>query len=71
MRASERMVEVYFKGKPSAVHLRSFRMGRFSTQREHMPDNHKFFVDRSAEKLIQQAEAVGPHTSTLTKVALQ
>lgn len=71
VRASERMVEVYYKGKPVAVHPRNFRMGRFSTLREHMPDNHKFFVDLSTEKLIQQAEAVGTHTSTLIQAALQ
>lgn len=71
VRASERMLEIYYKGKPVASHPRSFRMGRFSTLREHMPDNHKFMEDLSAERLIQWAEAIGPHTTSLVQAALQ
>lgn len=71
VRASERMLEIYYKGKPVASHPRSFRMGRFSTLREHMPDNHKFMEDLSAEHLIQWAEAIGPHTTSLVQAALQ
>jgi len=71
VRASERMLEIYYKGKPVASHPRSFRMGRFSTLREHMPDNHKFMEDLSAERLIQWAEAIGPHTTSMVQAALQ
>ena len=71
VRASERMLEIYYKGKPVASHPRSFRMGRFSTLREHMPDNHKFMEDLSAERLIQWAEAIGPHTKNMIQAALQ
>ena len=71
VRASERMVAVYYKGKPVAFHPRNFRMGRFSTLREHMPDNHKFIEDLSAERLIQWAEAIGPHTTNMVQAALQ
>lgn len=70
VRASERIIEVYHKGKPVAFHPRSLQMGRFSTLREHMPDNHKFMEDMSAERLIQWAEAIGPQTSIMIKAAL-
>jgi transposase len=70
VRASERMLEVYFKGKPVASHPRNFRMGRFSTLREHMPDNHQFMEDLSAERLTQWAEAIGPQTFSMVKAAL-
>jgi transposase len=70
VRASERMIEVYYKGKPVAFHPRSFRMGRFSTLREHMPDNHKFIEDMSAERLIQWAHSIGPQTSMMIRAAL-
>lgn len=71
VRASERMIAVYYKGKPVASHPRNFRMGRFSTLRAHMPDNHKFLVDLNAERLIQSAEAIGPQTTNMIQAALQ
>jgi len=71
VRASKRIVEIYYKGKPVAFHPRSFRMGCFSTLHEHMPDNHKFFVDLSGERLVQCAEAIGPHTANMFQSTLQ
>jgi transposase len=71
MRVTERMVEIFYQGKPIATHLRSFHPGRFSTLREHMPANHQFVEDINAERLIQWANSIGPKTTTLVKAALQ
>ena len=41
IKATERMVEIFHKGKQVAIHPRSSTAGRYSTLNEHMPDKHK------------------------------
>lgn len=71
IRATERMVEIFHKGKSIATHPRSARMGRFSTLSEHMPANHQFMEKINAEKLKQWAGKVGPKTRKLVEATLQ
>ena len=56
------MVEIFHQGKQVAVHPRSAAAGRFSTRAEHMPSNHRFFLELDAGWLLKQAETVGPQT---------
>jgi transposase len=63
IRASERMVEIFCKGQQVAIHPRSRVSGRFSTNPEHMPSNHRFVLELNADWLLKQAQAVGPQTT--------
>jgi len=63
IRASERMVEIFHKGQQVAIHPRSRVSGRFSTNPEHMPSNHRFVLELNADWLLRQAQAVGPQTT--------
>ena len=63
IRASERMVEIFHKGQQVAIHPRSRAIGRFSTNPEHMPSNHRFLLELNADWLLKQAQAVGPQTT--------
>jgi transposase len=71
IKATERMVEIFHKGKSVALHPRSSAQGRFSTRAEHMPSNHRFVLEQDADWLLKQAEAVGPHTTHYLKSLLQ
>jgi transposase len=71
IRATERMVEIFFQGKSVAIHPRNFRPGRYSTLREHMPANHQFMEDINSERLIEWANSIGPQTTILVKATLQ
>jgi len=70
IKATERMVEIFHKGLQVAIHPRSHAAGRFSTRAEHMPSNHRFVLELDAGWLLQQAEAVGPHTSQYLQALL-
>ena len=63
IRASERMVEIFHKGKQVAIHPRSRAVNRFSTRPEHMPSNHRFIRELDADWLQRQAQAIGPQTA--------
>jgi len=71
IRATERMVEIFSKGKSVAIHPRNFRPGRFSTFREHMPANHQFIEKVNAEQLVEWATNIGPHTAALVSATLR
>jgi transposase len=71
IRASERMVEVFYKGQQVALHPRSRTSGRFSTRPEHMPSNHRFVIELNADWLLRQAQEIGPQTTQYLTALLQ
>jgi transposase len=70
IKATERMVEIFHKGKQVAIHPRSSAVGRFSTCAEHMPSNHRFILELDAAWLLKQAETIGPRTSQYLQALL-
>jgi len=71
IKATERMVEIFHKGKQVAIHPRSNAQGRFSTRAEHMPSNHRFILEQDTNWLLKRAEEIGPHTTQYLKSLLQ
>jgi transposase len=71
IRASERVVEIFHKGQQVAIHPRNRVTGRFSTRAEHMPSNHRFIANLTAEWLLRQAQTIGPSTATYMNSLLQ
>ena len=71
IRATEGMIVIFHKGKQVAVHPRQYRQGRFTTQAEHMPPNHRFVDQINADRLICWATEIGPQTAALVAAILQ
>ena len=61
VRISAHSVEIFYQGQRRAAHLKSDRRGGFTTLAEHRPVNHQAVVDINHERLLKQAEAIGPH----------
>jgi len=70
VRATERVIEVYFKRNRVASHLRLAAPGRHSTLPEHMPVSHKEYSEWSPERFVRWAEKIGPHTVDLVKAVM-
>lgn len=71
IKATERMVEIFFKGKQVAIHPRSNAQGRFSTRAEHMPSNHRFTLELDADWLLKQGEEIGDNTHAYLQALLK
>jgi hypothetical protein len=71
IKATERMVEIFHKGKQVALHPRNPLPGRFSTRPEHMPSNHRFVLELDGDWLLKQAEAIGPQVCYYLQALLQ
>lgn len=61
-RATTSTVEVFFKGRRVASHVRRTGRGQFATLVEHMPRAHRAHAEWTPSRLIAWAEQAGPAT---------
>lgn len=59
IRITENILEIFFKNKRIASHLRSHEIGKYTTDPKHRPPNHQFYVDCTPENLLLMADKVG------------
>src|SRR5699024_4490020 len=63
VKISDSIVEVYFNHMRVASHKRLYgKFGQLSTIRDHMPDNHKSFVDQTPEAALEWARSISAST---------
>ena len=70
VRATERMVEIFYQGEQVAIHPRSRKQGGFTTCPAHMPSRHRFVAELSSEYLLHQGQAISPITAQLIQAIL-
>ncbi|MGM0122792.1 hypothetical protein IGI37_002893 [Enterococcus sp. AZ194] len=64
IRLTKDLVEVFYKDSRIATHKRLYgKFGQFSTNRDHMPDNHKLYIDHTKESVIDWANTIGEATT--------
>ena len=71
VRSTGRTIEVYFKGKRVAAHVRTSGNYQHSTCTDHMPSHHRFRADWTPERMRRQAARIGPNTEALIEVILR
>ena len=71
IRMTEKLIELYFNSMRIATHKRLHgKFGQYSTVRDHMPDNHKMYVDHTPESSIEWGETVGSSTVKVVQYLL-
>ncbi|WP_255259828.1 IS21 family transposase [Lentibacillus sp. CBA3610] len=71
IKLSDDLVEIFFNHMRVASHKRLYgKFGQLATIRDHMPDNHKLFVDQTPEAAIEWAESIGPSTLDIVQFIL-
>jgi len=71
VRFTETTVEIFFKGRRVASHLRSYRPGKPTTVSEHMPKSHQKYLEWTPSRLIGWAAKIGPSTQKLVTSILE
>ncbi|GAI57820.1 unnamed protein product, partial [marine sediment metagenome] len=64
-RVTDTTVEVLFKNRRVASHLRSYKEGGFTTLPEHMPKSHQKYLEWTPSRIIKWAGENGPKTQKL------
>ncbi len=62
VRLSATTVEMFFKNKRVASHLRRYERGRHSTETAHMPDSHRRYLEWTPGRIVAWANKNGPST---------
>lgn len=65
VRATQRMVEIYHRGKRVAVHERRFGGAPHATTPEHMPSAHRRYAEWTPDRFRRWAGSIGPNTEGL------
>ena len=65
VRATDRTIEISFKNRCVACHLRSNARGMHTTISEHMPTAHQKYAEWSPERILGWAQTMGPFTAQL------
>ena len=70
--ASDKVVEIFYHSDCVAIHNRSTSRGKFKTNKDHYPPEHKAYLEITPDYLRKQAEKLGPRVyevvDTLMKV---
>jgi transposase len=70
IRTSAATVEVFYKNKRCASHVRSFEYGGVTTNLEHLPASHRKHAEESDAGFEQWAATIGEHTLALVRAIL-
>ncbi len=70
-RITQTSVEILFKGKRVASHIRSYQAGGHTTIPEHMPKSHREYLAWTPGRLTNWAKSIGPNTALLAEAIME
>jgi transposase len=70
-RSTASTVEIFYKSRRVASHVRSLAVGGYSTNPEHMPKIHRDHAEWTPTRMIRWAETVGPKTAELVTAIIE
>ena len=65
LRATEKVVEIFFKGRRVASHLRSYEKNQATTETAHMPASHRAHAEWTPSRVLEWMKKTGPSTAAL------
>ena len=65
VRLTTRSIEVFYRGKLVAHHLKGHHPGSFTTADAHRPPKHRAVIELNHERLRERARAIGPATAAI------
>lgn len=65
MRYTKHSVEIFYKSKRIASHIRNDRKNQHTTLKEHMPKKHQLYAEWTPERMIEWARKIGISTAKL------
>jgi transposase len=71
VRITHNVIEVFYNNHRICSHPRLFgRIGQYSTNEAHMPEDHQSYIQWNADRFISWAQNVGPNTAITIKAIL-
>ncbi len=71
IRLTKGLIEIFFNHLRIASHKRLYgKFGQLATIRDHMPDNHKLYIDQTPENAVDWAKSIGDSTERIVRFIL-
>lgn len=70
VRSTSTVVEIFYRGKRVASHVRSYYKGKHTTNPEHMPKSHRAHAEWTPSRVIAWGKSMGPQTGQLIEKVL-
>lgn len=70
VRLAATSVEIFLRGQRVAAHVRASIRGSFTTCPAHRPERHRAVIELTHERLLRQAEAIGPATASVLQAQI-
>jgi len=67
VRMTASTVEILYKNRRVASHIRSYAEGRFTTNPDHMPKSHRKYLEWTPSRIISWADTKGPNMAALVR----
>lgn len=67
VRATARMLEIFYRRQLIATHIRSYQPGRRTTLDAHRPEKHRAVIDQNIERLLERAMRIGPSVAAVLR----
>jgi len=64
-------VEIFFKGQRVASHKRSYKVGEYVTLKEHMPKEHRDYLEWKPSRILSWASKFGPNTEKFLRTLME
>ena len=65
LRATEKVVEILFKGRRITSHMRSHEKNQATTKPEHMPSSHRAQAEWTPSRILEWMKKTGPNAAAL------
>ncbi|WP_418287798.1 Mu transposase domain-containing protein [Martelella mediterranea] len=70
IRATQRTIEIFLRGKRIAIHQRRYGGRRYGTIPDHMPSSHRRYAEWTPDRFRRWAASIGPQTEGLIAAIL-
>jgi transposase len=71
VRLTRSTVELFHQGKRVAAHVRSYRLGKYTTLEEHRPKSHQKYLEWTPSRMIAWAQKTGSSCADLVRHILE
>ncbi|WP_367298210.1 IS21 family transposase [Loigolactobacillus coryniformis] len=72
IKVTKDLVEIFYKDSRIASHKRLYgKLGQFSTNHDHLPENHQLYLDYTPKEAIKWAESIGEATTEVVRYLLK
>jgi transposase len=70
IKATAKIIEIFYKGRRIASHVRSYKKNEYTTRKEHRPQAHQKYLEWTPNRILNWASKIGDNVRELTELIM-